>query len=529
MPRRPPPALLLLLLLLLLSLELPCRVDGRRRKGGGSSSDSPPPASPSHKRGRHAQQGTTESELYSIGTEQLNAGRLEDALASFRAAMDASPRGGAASTRINSAIALQWLGRHEEAAESLDGALAAAQITDAERLHALYNRAISLRALGRPAEAAESLRTCVAKKPGFADAQHDLCASLFEGRDPAGDVAARQTPAHRAYLEQAIRSCDAAIGLGRSAFDFHGGEGFSAAWETKGLILDVLQRRAEAVHATAAALDLSAQHQPLAVVERKLNQRAGDTPEAQGTLHKVFESAESDDVTVLSRRFSFTPVFVVRSTSVATVAMNAGLLEVVRAMAAADPYGSRISNVGGWQSDKDVNFLEQDAAAVATLHAHILRQVSSFLTELGLLLPGGKIGAEDEEVLEPWVTIREAWANVNGEGHSNYEHTHSTATFAGCYYVASGFGPKAARAEYTGLRLHSRAADSDLIPHVVGEEEASKQPQAPVEHWSTGALGAAGTLALWPGDVVHSVPKHGGKYQRISIAFNVGLTLRPRA
>ena len=147
-----------------------------------------------------------------------------------------------------------------------------------------------------------------------------------------------------------------------------------------------------------------------------------------------------------------------------------------------------------------------------TLHLHILQQVAGFLRALGL--PDGNnsdSGAYSGEGLAPFVTIREAWANVNRNGHWNHEHAHGTTIFAGCYYISSGFGEDGTGNgdASTGLRLHS--------PPVRGGE---------VEHWSNEGLGKAGTLALWPGSVVHSVPAHMGEEERISIAFNVGLTLQ---
>ena len=50
--------------------------------------------------------------------------------------------------------------------------------------------------------------------------------------------------------------------------------------------------------------------------------------------------------------------------------------------------------------------------------------------------------------------------------------------------------------------------------------------EPPLGTWGTPPLGRAGTLALWPGGIVHSVPKHKGAGRRVSIAFNVGITMR---
>ena len=137
--------------------------------------------------------------------------------------------------------------------------------------------------------------------------------------------------------------------------------------------------------------------------------------------------------------------------------------------------------------------------------------MSGFLRDLGL--PHGNISEDSAysgKGMAPFVTIRESWANINQKGHWNHEHAHGTTVFAGCYYVSSGFGGggEDSSVAATGLRLHS--------PPVGGTPK----------YWSNEGLGKAGTLALWPGSVVHSVPAHTGEEERISIAFNVGLTLQ---
>ena len=505
------------LLALLLVLCLPTLTSGRRKKAGTKPKEAAAGLPPVVQQG-----GASENELYSAGTTQLNQNRLQEALASFDAAVAASPRGGRTNTRVNRGLTLQRLGRLEDALASYNGALQ----LDPRFLYALYNKGLALRKMGRQPEAVEALQAAVAVKPTYADAHHDLCASLFEGRDPAGDIAATQTDHHRASLEVAMASCDAAVANDPD---------LSMAHETKGLILDVLGRRAEADYATATALNLSPTHRALATVAKKLQRRGAEAPSgAEAVLHKLWPteggggggggSAPQSQVSLLSARFPYTPFYLVQSTSSTTLQMNAGLQQVVRAMKAKDPSGGLVSNIGGWQSRKAVNFLEEGAthagaggAAVKALHLHIMQQVGGFLRALGL--PDGSSSANAAAGEAPFVTIREAWANVNRKGHWNHEHSHGTTVFAGCYYIDSGFEPgggsgseggNGAAAAATGLRLHS--------PPPPGGGD--------VEHWSTDGLGKAGTLALWPGTVVHSVPEHTGDGERISIAFNVGLTVQ---
>ena len=90
-------------------------------------------------------------------------------------------------------------------------------------------------------------------------------------------------------------------------------------------------------------------------------------------------------------------------------------------------------------------------------------------------------------------------------------HNHGTATFSGCYYVRSGYAEDA-----EGASPSERNATALLFAHPWQDSS---------EEWSDSALGRSGTLALWPGHLGHRVPPHLGNLERISIAFNVELTL----
>ena len=68
-------------------------------------------------------------------------------------------------------------------------------------------------------------------QPTYPDAHHDLCAARFEGRDPNADE--NPSPTDQTYLEAALVNCDAAV---------RSDPKMSMAHETRGLILDVLQR-----------------------------------------------------------------------------------------------------------------------------------------------------------------------------------------------------------------------------------------------------------------------------------------------
>ena len=114
------------------------------------------------------------------------------------------------------------------------------------------------------------------------------------------------------------------------------------------------------------------------------------------------------------------------------------------------------------------------------------------------------------------------------------EHDHGNVALAGCYYVASGAGGGGERR--TGLWLADPRRDNATAgsalrtpfeqlaqgPHGWPEPDAGYRLEG--RDWGDGALGRGGTLALWPGHLQHWVPPHDGHAERISIAFNVGLT-----
>eukprot|EP01045_Picozoa_sp_COSAG04_P019857 COSAG04_NODE_1969_length_5111_cov_5.551676_6_plen_123_part_00 len=118
------------------------------------------------------------------------------------------------------------------------------------------------------------------------------------------------------------------------------------------------------------------------------------------------------------------------------------------------------------------------------------------------------------------------------------EHDHGNVALAGCYYVASGAGgggelrtglwladPR--RDNATGAGSARRTPFEQLAqgPHGWPEPDAGYRLEG--RDWGDGALGRGGTLALWPGHLQHWVPPHDGNAERVSIAFNVGLTRGP--
>ncbi len=162
----------------------------------------------------------------------------------------------------------------------------------------------------------------------------------------------------------------------------------------------------------------------------------------------------------------------------------------------------------------------------------VLQQVSKLLGKLGL--PDGDREPTGGKV--PFISIPESWANVNLPGSWNAVHSHGTAVWAGCYYITSGYGVDdaadgvSASQRRTALRLRDpRVPHVELPPHEEAGPMGWPVPDSSYystemladNEWSHEALGAAGTLALWPATVRHWVPEHSGSTKRISVAFNV--------
>jgi uncharacterized protein (TIGR02466 family) len=183
-------------------------------------------------------------------------------------------------------------------------------------------------------------------------------------------------------------------------------------------------------------------------------------------------------------------------------ALNADLRAVITKHEVAHP-GTQHSNLGGWQSDWDMDRWGGPAA-------------------IKLLAVGRNIAnqATTDRLGNPVVVTWKAnmWANINRSGHGNEFHSHPGSFWSGVYYVDDG-----------GI---------DADPSLGGELEFM-DPRGPgpamyAPHLAFGKLGLSvganetvrpksGRLVMFPSWVLHQVRPYGGNAQRISIAFNLGL------
>ncbi|WP_373489551.1 TIGR02466 family protein [Blastomonas sp.] len=180
-------------------------------------------------------------------------------------------------------------------------------------------------------------------------------------------------------------------------------------------------------------------------------------------------------------------------------ALNAALAQAICERRSGDT-GIQRSNAGGWHSDTRLfewagEASHELARAVITLaDAHTQDVRAEALGRRGWLLEG--------------------WANINGQGAANVQHSHGATYWAAVYFVQ-------AEADGGGrLRLHDPRLPA-LDMHAPDLRFADCQPEQLHE-----IVPEPGLLVMFPGWLGHSVTSWHGESERISIAIN--LTARPR-
>jgi uncharacterized protein (TIGR02466 family) len=183
-------------------------------------------------------------------------------------------------------------------------------------------------------------------------------------------------------------------------------------------------------------------------------------------------------------------------------ALNADLRALITKHEVAHP-GTQHSNLGGWQSDWDMDRWGGPAAIkLLAIGRNIANQATT-----------DRLG---NSVVITWKA--NMWANINRSGHGNEFHSHPGSFWSGVYYVDDG------------------GIDADPL---LGGELEFMDPRGPgpamyAPHLAFGKLGLSvganetvrpksGRLVMFPSWVLHQVRPYGGDAQRISIAFNLGL------
>jgi uncharacterized protein (TIGR02466 family) len=184
-------------------------------------------------------------------------------------------------------------------------------------------------------------------------------------------------------------------------------------------------------------------------------------------------------------------------------ALNADLRAVIVHRETTHP-GTQHSNLGGWQSDWD---MDRWGGAAAIKLLAIGRNTANRVTT----------DRQGNPVVLTWKA--NMWANVNRSGHGNEFHSHPGSFWSGVYYVDDGgiaadpsFGGEL---EFMDPRGPGPAM---YAPHL-----AFAMPGGLSVGANETVLPKTGRLVMFPAWLLHQVRPYRGGAERISIAFNLSL------
>ncbi|WP_371398346.1 TIGR02466 family protein [Fretibacter rubidus] len=182
--------------------------------------------------------------------------------------------------------------------------------------------------------------------------------------------------------------------------------------------------------------------------------------------------------------------------------LNPDLTERILAKREADA-GIKRSNYGGWHSEVDMMVWAEDAARVILGEA--INVVASATADIH---PHGKRDFEFDVQM---------WANVSGPGNSNQMHCHPGALWSGVYYVDVGEDSPDVDVEGELLLVDPRFPTNVMyMPELV-----NRYPDGKPQYSQTPIRPKNGRMVLFPAWMNHSVRPYKGTRERISIAFNL--------
>ena len=162
------------------------------------------------------------------------------------------------------------------------------------------------------------------------------------------------------------------------------------------------------------------------------------------------------------------------------------------------------SNLGGWQSTWDLAEWGGEAAGEILGHAvAIANQVTC--------------DRQGQPTMIDWKI--NAWANVNGPGHSNEFHTHPGSFWSGTYYVDDG---DIAQNSDCGGEFEMQDPRG-VAPAMYAPSLAFRVPGGLSVGASELTSPTAGHLLLFPAWLSHGVRPYRGTKQRVSVAFNLSV------
>jgi uncharacterized protein (TIGR02466 family) len=183
--------------------------------------------------------------------------------------------------------------------------------------------------------------------------------------------------------------------------------------------------------------------------------------------------------------------------------LNTELRAAIHQQQKAHP-GTQHSNLGGWQSDWD---MDRWGGAAAIKLLAIGRNTANRVTT----------NRQGEPVAISWRA--NMWANVNKSGHGNEFHSHPGSFWSAVYYVDDG-----------GI-----AADPSLGGELEFMDPRGPGPAMYAPHLAFAMPGGlsvganevvhprSGRLVMFPAWLLHQVRPYRGGAERISIAFNLSL------
>lgn len=176
-----------------------------------------------------------------------------------------------------------------------------------------------------------------------------------------------------------------------------------------------------------------------------------------------------------------------------------GLLELVRSERQKAP-GRRASNQGGFRSHDALHEVDSPSARF------FARSVLEFGVRALREVVGGFAGRD--------LALTSSWANVDGAGNWHTPHCHYPSQWSGVLYVAT--------AGCSSEDPEVRAGKIELLNPLPA-------PQAFLQPTGITITPKDGMILLFPGVLQHLVHPHHEPLDRVSIAFNLDVVLRPAA
>ena len=206
----------------------------------------------------------------------------------------------------------------------------------------------------------------------------------------------------------------------------------------------------------------------------------------------MLEGKGPDDIVLIY------PTPVLRRAIPDTLEINKRLRDIVlRRCEAVD--GQPKSNIGGWQSSRDI--FTWPHPEIKQLFRWVVEAVQSMTR-----FTAGTVDVSDK-------VDAQGWANVSGYGAYNKPHIHSGCMWSGVYYVDAGTQPQNNPDSGVIEFMDPRAAINVLpIPGMPFSDKFRVEPQS-------------GMILLFPSWMYHYVNAYQGEGVRISISFNVRVSM----